>query len=317
LDLIILLQNFISEEKTMSTMKTETLNSCNVCSSENILTIDDKICLCQCNECGYTFDSPRPTSEAIAEFYSKPTQYDDWISELANRDGLWLRRIEKLKATKKEGTVLDIGAGIGQFLHHAKPLYQNVFGTEVSSSAISNAKAKYGIDLIQGSIEKIDFGNQKFDNITMFHVLEHVHDPKSVVQKCCDLLTQDGIYVVSVPNDTRAWRSNLVLLKILKNWIKGFKSHGLSVKLPRYGKWGLPKIVLDGSTQEIHLSHFTPEVLTLLLKSSGFSVIETSIDPYQVNNGFINRTWYAFHKWMHEKTGRNNYETIWIVAKKQ
>jgi SAM-dependent methyltransferase len=298
-------------------MKTETLDRCNVCSSKSILTIDDTIYLCQCSECGYTFDSPRPTSEAIAEFYSKPTQYDDWIAELADRDGLWLRRIEKLKATKKEGTVLDVGAGIGQFLHHAKSHYQNVFGTEVSSSAIGNAKTKYGIDLMQGSIETIDFGSQKFDNITMFHVLEHVHDPKFVVQKCYDLLTQDGIYVIAVPNDTKAWRSNLVLLKILRNWIKGFKSNGLSTKIPRYGKWGLPKIVLDGSTQEIHLSHFTPEVLTRLLKSSGFEIVETSIDPYQVNNGPINRTWYALHKWIHSKTGKNNYETIWIVAKKQ
>jgi SAM-dependent methyltransferase len=298
-------------------MKTETLDHCNVCGSKSIITIDDTIYLCQCSECGYTFDSPRPTSDAIAEFYSKPTQYDDWLAEVDARDGLWLRRIEKLKATKKEGTVLDVGAGIGQFLHQAKSHYTNVFGTEVSSSAIVNAKTKYGIDLMHGSIETIDFSSQKFDNITMFHVLEHVHDPKFVVQKCYDLLTQDGIYVVAVPNDTKAWRSNLVLLKVLKNWIKSFKSNGLAAKVPSYGKWGLPKIVLDGSTQEIHLSHFTPEVLTLLLKSSGFDIVETSIDPYQVNNGLINRTWYALHHWIHTKTGNNNYETIWIVAKKQ
>ncbi len=300
----------------IATMKTETLDRCNVCSSKSIATIDDTIYLCQCSDCGYVFDSPRPTSEAIAEFYSRPTQYDDWLAELDARDGLWLRRIEKIKATKKEGTVLDIGAGIGQFLYHAKSHYQNVFGTEVSASAIRNARTKYGIDLMQGSIETIDFGSQKFDNITMFHVLEHVHDPKFVVQKCHDLLTDGGVYVVAVPNDTKAWRTKLAPLKVLKNLIKSVKSNGLSAKMPSYGKWGLPKIVLDGSTQEIHLSHFTPEVLTLLLTSSGFEIVETSIDPYQVDNGFINRTWYSFHQWMHTKTGNNNYETIWVVAKK-
>jgi ubiquinone/menaquinone biosynthesis C-methylase UbiE len=298
-------------------MTTETLDRCNVCLSKGITTIDDTISLCQCSECGYIFDSPRPTPIAIAEFYSKPTQYDDWFAELDARDGLWLRRIEKLKSTKKDGTVLDVGAGIGQFLHHAKSHYQNVFGTEVSESAIGNAKIKYGIDLIQGSVETIDFGSQKFDNITMFHVLEHVHDPKLVVKKCYELLTDGGIYVVAVPNDTKAFRSKLVLLKILKNLIKGLKSNGFATKIPRYGKWGLPKIVLDGSVQEIHLSHFTPEVLTLLLTSSGFEVIETSIDPYQANNSLFNRTWYAFHRWLYEKTGDNYYETIWVVAKKQ
>jgi 2-polyprenyl-3-methyl-5-hydroxy-6-metoxy-1,4-benzoquinol methylase len=297
-------------------MKTEILNECNVCNSKSISIIDSTICLCQCNDCGYIFDNPRPTLLEIIEFYSKPTQYDDWIAELEDRDGLWLRRLEKLKTTKKAGTVLDVGAGIGQFLHHAKAHYQSVFGTEVSESAIGTAKNKYGIDLIQGSIETINFGSQKFDNITMFHVLEHVHDPKFVVQKCYDLLMDGGVYVVAVPNDTQAWRSQLVLLKILKNMIKGFQSSGLSTKIPRYGKWGLPKIVLDGSTQEIHLSHFTPAVLELLLTSAGFQIVETSIDPYQASNSLFNRAWYSFHKWIYATTGNNYYETIWVVAKK-
>jgi 2-polyprenyl-3-methyl-5-hydroxy-6-metoxy-1,4-benzoquinol methylase len=157
-------------------METEKIDQCNVCNGSRILQIDNTIHLCKCAECGYIFDNPRSTVEAISEFYSKPTQYDDWLAELDARDGLWLRRIEKLKATKKEGTILNIGAGIGQFLHHSKSHYQDIFGTEVSASAISNAKTKYGIDLMQGSIESINFGNQKFDNITMFHVLEHVHD---------------------------------------------------------------------------------------------------------------------------------------------
>jgi 2-polyprenyl-3-methyl-5-hydroxy-6-metoxy-1,4-benzoquinol methylase len=290
-------------------MKTETLDKCNICSSKSILTIDDTIYLCKCSECGYIFDSPRPTPEAIAEFYSKPTQYDDWIAELEDRDGLWLRRIEKLKATKKEGNVLDIGAGIGQFLHHAKSHYQNVFGTEVSESAIDTALTRYGINLIQGSIETIDFGDREFDNITMFHVLEHVHDPRFVVKKCYDLLSEGGLYIVAVPNDIQSVKSKLTLLKQAKKLLS-------SSRINSYGKYGLAKITLDENDKEIHLSHFTPTVLKKLMESCGFEVVESSLDPYYVRDSITNNLWYSIHNFIYSVTKNNYYDTIWMVGKK-
>jgi SAM-dependent methyltransferase len=290
-------------------MKIETLNACNICSGEALIIVDDKNNLCQCSTCGYTFDNPRPVLSEIMDFYSKPSQYDEWISEVDSRDILWERRIKKLRNNIQKGTLLDIGSGIGQFLHGAKNYYTQVFGTEVSESAIDIAKKRYNIDLVKGSIEEINFGNSRYDNITMFHVLEHVHNPKNVIDICFNLLNENGILTIAVPNDINCWKSNLGFVKILKNSMAGQNK-------VIYGKWGLSKIVLDGSLSEIHLSHFTPSVLRYLLEKCGFQVIENSLDPYFVKNSFINKISYYFYSKLNDISSTNLYDTVWMVAKK-
>jgi 2-polyprenyl-3-methyl-5-hydroxy-6-metoxy-1,4-benzoquinol methylase len=296
-------------------MKTETLLKCNLCDSDRLKVIDSKICLCQCNQCGYIFDNPRPIPSEISEFYSRPNQYDEWLSTMEDRDTMWLRRLEKLRKVSSEGTILDIGAGIGQFLYHAKPHYHKVFGTEVSDSAISLAKNKYEVELMKGSIESIDFGNTKFNNITMFHVLEHVHDPKFVVKKCFDLLADGGIFAIAVPNDINSFQSRLTVLRIIKKLMINASSNS-NRRVPDYGKYGLSKILLDGNLSEAHLSHFTPKVLRYLLESCGFQVIEDSLDQYYAVQNFLNKSWYSFHHLLHTTTGINYYDTIWMVGRK-
>jgi 2-polyprenyl-3-methyl-5-hydroxy-6-metoxy-1,4-benzoquinol methylase len=296
-------------------MKIESLVECNLCGSKDLKIIDAKICLSQCDNCEYIFDNPRPILSEISEFYSRPNQYDEWLSAIEDRDVLWQRRLDKLRKVSVEGTLLDVGSGIGQFLYHARPYYQKVFGTEVSESAINIAKSKYDIDLTQGSIEEIDFDGSQFNNITMFHVLEHVHNPKFVVQKCFDLLDKGGIFVVAVPNDINSFQSRLTILRYLKKWRKN-ASDNSGKKVPEYGKYGLSKILLDGNLSEVHLSHFTPNVLQNLLESSGFEVVENSLDQYYAVQNIVNHSWYSLHNILHSVTGKNYYDTIWIVGKK-
>jgi SAM-dependent methyltransferase len=282
-------------------MMLETLSKCNICSSQNLKAVDAQHNLCQCSNCKYIFDNPRPTPSEIVSFYSRPVQYEDWLSEISDRDRLWQRRLRKLKQANSSGTLLDIGSGIGQFLHHANLYYTQVSGTEVSDTAIDIAKKKYGLNLIKGSIEDINFESRKFDNITMFHVLEHVHDPKSVIRICHSLLNENGLLFIAVPNEINCWKSKLSFVKKIKyeliNKPKASNIHNnnqISI-----GKWGLPKLLLDGSLTEIHLSHFTPNTLQCFLEKTGFKVLENSLDPV------LNSTFKV-----------NYYDTIWIVARK-
>jgi len=257
-------------------MKTEVLHRCGVCNGLLLDIVDEDCNVQRCRTCGYVFDNPRPTLQELIAFYSRPTQYDSWLHELDTRDRLWKRRLRKLKKTKKPGSLLDVGSGIGQFLSLARNFYTDVSGTEVSSTAIQIAKEKYNLDLFAGTLENPALQGKVFDNITLFHVLEHVPNPRSLLDTCYRLLNAEGVLVIAVPNEVASLRA--ITRRVLTK-AKVFKSR-------RLGMFGLPRITLDGNTHEVHLSHFTPGVLHRLLKATGFSVIQSTLDPYYVLTGW-------------------------------
>jgi ubiquinone/menaquinone biosynthesis C-methylase UbiE len=277
----------------------ETLIECLLCGSHGIEAIDPDAALSMCSSCGYVFDNPRPTLKAITDFYSRPTKYDAWLAEEHARDKLWRRRLRKMRRTARPGNLLDVGAGIGQFLHLARQYYEEVSGTEVSSSAVRIAKEKYGLELHHGTLETLSFAPESFNNITMFHVLEHVPNPKLLVGRCFSLLREAGVVVIAVPKDFQPWDSR---------YRDGYRS-------------GRRRIQLEDSTDEIHLSHFTPSVLRHLLEDCGFTVIEESIDPYRVpregREGFKQDLTYRVALVVLALSRKNVYDSIWMVAKKQ
>jgi SAM-dependent methyltransferase len=288
-------------------MTLETLHACLLCGSGSLRVLDRTANLCECQSCRYVFDNPRPRIESLIAFYSQPTKYDSWLSEEQARNRLWERRLKLLLRVRRPGSILDVGAGIGQFLALAQPNFDQVFGTEVSESAVEIAKKKYGLDLMRGEIDEIDFGATKFDNITMFHVLEHVPNPRSMVERCAKLLKQDGILFVAVPNDLYSLRATRFLKTIAARTFH------------RSGSLGIPRLILDGSLGEIHLSHFTPSVLAGLIAQSGFSIIWNTLDPYYVDNGGGNwkqRGYYNCCRTIQTITGINLYDTMLIVGRK-
>jgi SAM-dependent methyltransferase len=260
-------------------MKTEFVERCYVCDSNTFETVDPACNITQCAGCGYVFDNPRPTLEELVKFYSRPSQYDSWLEELPIRQKAWERRLGKMQSTKKSGSLLDVGTGIGQFLAVARNSYRKVYGTEVSSVAVQIAKEKYDLDVFQGTIEDINWQGRVFDNISLFHVLEHVHNPRSLLRICHSLLSPDGVLVVAVPNEVSSLRARA------RRWLMnaGLKERrGL-------GKFGLPLINLGPQNGEAHLSHFTPEVLDQLLHNTHFSILEKTLDPYYLRAHRLSR----------------------------
>ena len=287
----------------------ELLDKCNLCNSGRISAVDVRHNLFKCHGCGCIFDNPRPAFGEIEAFYSRGSQYDSWLGEESARDALWLRRTEMVKRFKSAGALLDIGTGIGQFLHFARDHFQ-VEGTEVSESAINIAKEKYGLVLKRGQVEDIDFGDRRFDVITLFHVLEHVPNPSLVIKKCRSLLTPTGVLVIAVPNEIHSFIKRPIrrLLSILK--IGKFKN---------YGTFGLPRLTLNGTLREIHLSHFTVSSLKRGLSNENFTVVEDTLDPYysaagiaKIAHGFL----YSASLFIKKAFEVNLYDTILMVAKR-
>lgn len=287
--------------------KMEVVLSCNVCQSDRIQKLDPKFNFCRCHSCGYVFDSPRPSVDEVANFYSQPAKYDSWLKEERARDALWQRRLRKLLPHRAEGNLLDIGAGTGQFLHHARPFFTEITGTEISQSAIRIARERYGIELFAGQAEELDMAACSFANITLFHVLEHVHDPVRLVSRCSELLRPQGILAIAVPNDVLAWSSAI-------------KKIGKQLGLKPFQKFSpVLGISRAGTSREIHLSHFTPAVLRQLVKNSGMTLVEESIDPYYVSSGIgllADSTYYALHRILQAVLKVNYYNTLWMIARK-
>jgi ubiquinone/menaquinone biosynthesis C-methylase UbiE len=285
-------------------MDTELLDLCNVCNGTALEPLDPGCNIARCRSCGYVFDNPRPTAEELAAFYSRPGKYDSWLHELDARERLWKRRLSKLQSTKKPGTLLDVGTGIGQFLAVARSSYSEVCGTEVSATAIGIAKDRYDLDVFQGTIEDLATQGRVFDNVALFHVLEHVTDPKAVLQSCHALLSAEGVLVIAVPSEVASLRAAKRRL---------FGAGG------RSGKLGLPRITLDGSLDEIHLSHFTPAVLRRLVTATGFSVLKSTLDPYYVRKGpgpTKADIYYYFCLGVSKIFRVNIYDTILMVARR-
>lgn len=287
-------------------MELEHLRVCNLCENNNISSIDEKNNVCQCRHCGYVFYNPRPTWDEIVGFYSRIDKYDSWLEELEERDLLWKRRLRLVKRHKASGSLLDVGTGIAQFLSIAKDNFE-VKGTEISQSAIIIAKEKYHIDVNHGEIERIEF-NSKFDVITLFHVLEHVPNPLLTIKRCKELLNNEGILIVAVPNNVIS----------IKSVIKRLLSILQIGRFSNCGRLGLPKLELNGSQREIHLSHFTPSVLKKFLERNGFAVIRNTLDPYYAAKGvkkMFHDLLYLFCLVVMKIFRINLYDTIWMVAK--
>jgi 2-polyprenyl-3-methyl-5-hydroxy-6-metoxy-1,4-benzoquinol methylase len=149
--------------------------------------------------------TPQPTAEEIGRYYES----DDYISHTDGKRGLFEKVYQVVKAralknklkivssyVKPSGTLLDFGCGTGDFLVEAKKSGWATIGFEPNASARSRAESK-GLSLID-DISNIP--ENSVDVITLWHVLEHVHDVDYHLNLFSRLLKPDGILVIAVPN---------------------------------------------------------------------------------------------------------------------
>ncbi|PHS62284.1 MAG: methyltransferase [Flavobacterium sp.] len=149
--------------------------------------------------------SPKPAPENLSKYYES----EDYISHTDNNKGIvsYLYQTVKKRAIEKKaalinslnngaGTLLDIGAGTGDFLKQAKEANWKVSGVEPNEGAKKLAQEK-GINL-QETIN--DFNGKTFDVITMWHVLEHVPNLEETILTIEKLLKPNGTLIIAVPN---------------------------------------------------------------------------------------------------------------------
>ncbi|HEY0677537.1 MAG TPA: class I SAM-dependent methyltransferase [Chitinophagaceae bacterium] len=161
-----------------------------------------------CDNCGMIYQSPRPVynqhfiDAAYASYYqyAENLQLNDLTEIRESSVGMFKKEIEYIsRYDKKKTAVLDIGSGMGTFLYAAKPIYKSAIGLDVSQQMASFVEEHLGVKVYVQQFESFTYP-QKFSLIHMSHVIEHVPDPNLWLRKAKEMLDEEGILVINVPN---------------------------------------------------------------------------------------------------------------------
>ena len=124
----------------------------------------------------------------------KAVPVNRWLRETARDDH---RRFESFREQVTNKSVLDFGCGAGGFLLHAREVAEAVAGVELEKRLTPHFQSK-ALEVC-ADIDNVSPG-RRFDIITAFHVVEHLADPRKMLEKFKMCLTPSGKIIVEIPN---------------------------------------------------------------------------------------------------------------------
>ena len=225
-----------------------------------------------CVQCGSGVTVPLPTNYELQELYSSGIYKNQGGKGIKIID-IFLKLLHKMrlneikKVIKKTGKLLDIGCGKGRFLLNAKKAGWEIEGQEFSSSQAKISSKKLGVKIWNGELKNLPLKKESYKVITLWHVLEHVPDPKAYISIIKELLEPNGILVIEVPNYD-SWQARIGKTK----WFQ--------LDVPR------------------HLWQFTSNGLLELLSKNGFKIVEThtlsiELGPFGMLQTLLNRAGFS------------------------
>lgn len=245
---------------------------CPVCASEKIgpqLTAEDftvshqQFPVWHCADCTLRFTQDVPGQEAIGPYYKSDTyiSHSDTKKGLINRLYHMVRRRTLLgkrdmvmAATGMEtGNMLDIGCGTGAFLHTMQTAGWKITGLEPDEAAREKAAALYGLHPAEPAT-LFTLPPASFNAITMWHVLEHVHQLQDYIKQLSVLVAPGGRIFIAVPNYT---------------------SKDAAIYKQYWAAYDVPR----------HLYHFSPASMRRLVNSYGLHV--TAVKPMWFDSFYV------------------------------
>jgi 2-polyprenyl-3-methyl-5-hydroxy-6-metoxy-1,4-benzoquinol methylase len=293
-----------------------TYQQCPVCNSFNIIQVliakdytasKEIFTVWQCNECTCRFTQNVPGVDGIKAYYQSAAyvSHSDTKRGLVNKLYHAVRNytieskrrlVEKL-SSRQNGSLLDIGAGTGAFAHAMQKARWNTTALEPDITARENSLRKYGLS-IRPPDDLFSFKDKQFDVITLWHVLEHVHQLHEYIQTFHRVLKDDGSLIIAVPNYT---------------------SYDAAVYKEYWAAYDVPR----------HLYHFSPASMDQLMKQYSFKVIEckpmwfdsfyVSILSEQYKTGHNNLIRAGWNGWLSNMKALGNAEkcssVIYVIKK--
>ncbi|HUP58555.1 MAG TPA: class I SAM-dependent methyltransferase [Bdellovibrionota bacterium] len=184
-------------------LEVERLEACPACGSSDSRRAFEKLGTAyqDCAGCGARFANPRPTRAAmLARVESWGGRYADDPATLAAKVASRAGQVELVRRFRKRGRLIDLGTGDGAFVKAARDAGFEAVGYEKSAAACEFARRAYGVEVVQGDLNADRFAEGKFDVVTLWDVIEHLHDPGKVIGVARELLAPGGLLVVFTPN---------------------------------------------------------------------------------------------------------------------
>ncbi len=154
----------------------------------------------RCLKCGMISVNPHLSIEGLNELYSEYFAYrQDDIVKKHQRDVTYLIDRDWVSLFVRGGKVLDVGCSGGFFLSKFSPEKWDRLGVEIDAVAAEYAISNFGIPVRVGDLFVLDFEG-RFDLVMLRGVIEHLHDPINVLEKCCQLLKPGGfLFITATP----------------------------------------------------------------------------------------------------------------------
>jgi 2-polyprenyl-3-methyl-5-hydroxy-6-metoxy-1,4-benzoquinol methylase len=156
----------------------------------------------KCANCGLIYISPRPYPKEIQDLYGHGQAYIPADAHLQKNFGKSLHdrhMLSLLEPYKKQGALLDIGAGGGKFLLEAKKAGFDVFGIELNPSQNEHVHRVLGIPCEARPLAEA-YQDQMFDVIYHCDVISHFYDPIAEFRQMNDRLKKDGLVFFETGN---------------------------------------------------------------------------------------------------------------------
>jgi 2-polyprenyl-3-methyl-5-hydroxy-6-metoxy-1,4-benzoquinol methylase len=150
----------------------------------------------ECKECGLGFVNPMPSPCEMGRYY--PSLFYDYFADKASEHLLRYRtESEYLKSiTRKDRLLLDVGCANGDFPRFMQSKGWQVEGVEIAESSRPISEFK----VFRTELSKIPISEPRYDAITAWAVIEHVHDPMAYFMKVGEILKPGGLFVFLVTN---------------------------------------------------------------------------------------------------------------------
>ncbi len=193
------------------------MNKCPLCQSEDtdyfitavnrhgrhLINENEKFDYWKCKRCGSLFLHNRYSFDLLKyynqNYYSETKE--NFLVNFLNRFSFWRREelINQYNLKRGQLTILDAGCGQGEFLSRLNPKRYNAIGVEINKKAVSLGR-KRNLEVYHGAVENFKYKNKSLDVVTMWHVLEHLREPKWVLKKVKRWLKPNGILIFALPN---------------------------------------------------------------------------------------------------------------------
>ena len=188
--------------------------ACPLCGNQNKQPFDTRrfrdqlVTNVMCAACGCVYQSPRMSEQALEAFYAQEYRQLYQGGDEPNSKDLQVQRLRAAALLdfvrphiQTLGAHLDIGCSAGLLLQQ----FASHYGCKPAGIEPGNAYRRYasqqGLDVVASLQDLKAHLNQRFDLVSLAHVLEHLADPVGYLSAVREeLLARDGWLLVEVPN---------------------------------------------------------------------------------------------------------------------